>query len=246
MALTSKNYKATNASIWQLVSDVQAELQKPTTKIDFSGISGGAVAANALLAGVGTSVSPALTSVADKYFLEYRTKSSATSGTSRLAYLRHELGGAGGTGECLRAFTDLTAAVSGEVHGAHVSVQAGATGYSTGAATGVRGQLFIKDEAVHSGGTYYGAQSEIYSAGSTSSLAAVTKHAIHAFQATGNATGAATVKNVFAVDAISSNDTANAVSSVRLAELPASTVGIAALINGTRYFIPAVLASEWN
>jgi hypothetical protein len=56
----------------------------------------------------------------------------------------------------------------------------------------------------------------------------------------------ATVLNAIAVDGTSAADTAKMISSVSLAELPAGTVGIAALVNGTRYYIPAVAATAWN
>lgn len=204
-----------------------------------------APSASGLLFGVGTSVAPATTSVADAKFIEIRAQNSATSGDNRLGYFRFDISGAGGGGECIRAFTDLTAA-AGTAHGAHFSLQAGATGYITGSGIGARCQLFIKDEAVASGGTYYGAQAEIYSAGSTSSLAAVTKHAVFSIAATGNATGMATVLNALSVDGTAAADATKMISSVSLAELPSSSVAFAVLINGTRYYIPCVLASELN
>lgn len=195
---------------------------------------------------VGTSSSPLSTSTADYKFNEWRCKSTATSGDNRLAYLRYDLDGAGGGGESLRALTDLGAA-NGTAHGAHISLQAGATGYITGLGVGVRGQLYIKNEALAANGTYYGMQAEIYSEGATSSVAAATKVAILNIAATGNATGIATVKNAIAFDgAAASADVLNMFSSVSLAELPAGTVGIRCLINGTAYRIPAVVETAWN
>lgn len=198
-----------------------------------------------LLFGGGTNANPITSSISGTKLIDLRAKTSATSGDNRLLYFRYDIGGAGASGECLRAFTDLTAA-AGSAHGCHFSLQAGATGYVTGQGVGCRNQLYIKNEAVHSGGTYYGAQSEVYSEGSTSSLAAVTKHAIHSFLASGDSTGASKVLNVWSVDATAAADVTKAISSVSLAELPSGTVGIATLVNGTRYYIPAVLASAWN
>lgn len=204
-----------------------------------------AAAANALLLGVGTTAAPALTSTANKDFVEIRAKSSATSGDGRLAYLRFDIGGAGGGGECLRAFTDLTAAAA-NANGSHISLQVGATGYVTGLGTGIRSQLYIKNEAVHANGTYYGLQAEVYSEGATSSIAGATKHAVLGIAATGNSTGMATVLNAISVDGTSAADATKMISSVSLAELPSGTVGIAVLVNGTRYYIPAVAVAEWN
>jgi hypothetical protein len=204
-----------------------------------------AVSASGLLMGVGTSANPVVTATADAKFVEIRAKTTATSGDNRLQYLRYEIGGAGAGGECLRAFTDLTAAAT-TAHGAHISLQADSTGYVTGLGVGVRGQLYVGDAAVAANGTYYGMQAEIYSEGTSSSLAATTTHAILSIAATGNATGAAKVLNAMAVDGISAADATKMISSVRLAELPAGTVGIGVLVNGTRYYIPAVVATEWN
>lgn len=215
-------------------------------KFKLRDIGSAAASASGLLMGIGTNAAPALSSTADDKFIEIRAKTTATSGDNRLQYFRYDIGGAGASGECIRAFTDLTAAVGSSAHGAHISLQAGATGYVTGLGVGMRGQLYIKNEAVYSGGTYYANQSEVYSEGASSSLAAVTKHAIHSFAATGNSTGMATVLNCFAIDGTSAADATKMISSVSLAELPSNTVGVAALINGTRYYIPAVKATEWN
>lgn len=153
---------------------------------------GGAMAANALLMGYGTSANPATTDEADKDFIEMRTQSSATSGSSRGLYWRHNLSGAGQDGECIRAFTDLTAAV-GTARGSHVSLQAGATGYVTGLGAGMDAQLYIKNEALHANGTYAALNAEIYSEGATSSVAAATEVAFLRAVNNGNATGMGTV-----------------------------------------------------
>lgn len=199
-----------------------------------------------VLFGGGTgSSTPVEAGGSDEKFLAFWTKATAASATSRGFYLRHDIAGAAATGEALRAFTDLTAAAA-TAHGAHISVQAGSAGYVSGLAVGVRAQLFVKDSAVAANGTYYAGQSEVWSAGASSSLAAVTKHAIHSFAATGNATGMATVLNCWSVDGTSAADTTKMISTVSLAELPSGTVGIATLVNGTRYFVPAVVATAWN
>ena len=224
----------------------KAVIADANSKINLPLIGAGAAAsASGLLLGVGTSANPVTTATVDAKWLEIRAQTTATSGDNRLAYLRYDINGAAAGGECVRAFTDLTAAAS-TAHGAHISLQAGDTGYISGLGVGVRAQLYVKDAAVAAGGTYYGAQAEIYSAGSSSSLAAVTKHAVFSIAATGDATGMATVLNALAVDGTSAGDTTKMISSVSLDELPSGTVGIAAIINNTRYYIPAVVVAEWD
>lgn len=126
--------------------------------------SGGAIAANALLNGVGTSASPATTSVAGKFFLEYRCQSTATSGDNRLLYMRYELNGTGG-GECLRAFTKVTAVV-GTARGAHISLDVSTTGAISGLGVGVDAQLLLPGEAGVSG-TWACVNAEIFTVAST-------------------------------------------------------------------------------
>lgn len=149
---------------------------------------GGSKAANALLMGIGTSADPATTAAADKSFVEMRTQSSATSGASRGLYWRHNLSGAGQSGEAIRAFTDLTAAVA-TARGEHISLQAGATGYVTGLGVGVDAQLYLKNEALHANGTYSVLNAEIYSEGTTTDPAGATRLSYLRCVAGGNATG---------------------------------------------------------
>ena len=152
----------------------------------------GAAPASALLMGVGTEADPALSAVADKKFIELRCKSSATSGDNRLLYMRFEMSGAGQSGEALRASTLLTGAL-GTSRGAQISLEVGATGYVTGLGAGVDAQLYIKNEAVHANGTYAALNVEIYSVGSSSSIAAVTEAAFIRIVNSGDATGMGTV-----------------------------------------------------
>jgi hypothetical protein len=147
---------------------------------------GGADPANALLMGVGTTASPATTAVADKNFIEMRTQSSATSGASRGMYWRHNLSGAGQSGECIRAFTDLTAAVA-TARGAQISLQIGDTGYVSGLGVGLDAQLYVKGAAVPANGTYAALNVEIYGEASAD-ISAVTEAAFIRIVNSGNAT----------------------------------------------------------
>ncbi len=101
----------------------------------------GATATDALMMGAGTSVTPISTATADKNFLGFWTKSTATSGDSRGMYLRHYISGAGGAGEALRAFgtVDAAASAGGTVNGAHISLSIATGGSAAGASHAIRG-----------------------------------------------------------------------------------------------------------
>ncbi len=207
----------------------------PTGPVDFSSIlkpnaSNGADAANALIMGAGTSANPATSAAANKSFLEFRTQSTATSGDSRGGYFRHELKGAGVSGESLRANTNLGASIAvNTAHGLHGSIahQTGST--LTGLGAGVRAGWILPDAAVGAGGTYYGGLSEIFVSGDSSDPSGVTKYAVHEFSIGGGGNAAAQnkVKNVLSFtfggtdgsgNAIYSHDHApgNAAGSIRI------------------------------
>jgi len=161
-------------------------------------LSGGAASASGLLMGTGTSANPATTSTADAKFIEVRAQTTATSGDNRLMYLRYDQNGAAGGGECIRALGKITAAL-GTARGIHGSADLSADGSVTGLCVGIDAQLMIAD-ALPAGGTYYAGQSQIW-APASSSVAAVTAHAIHSFTVDGgDATAQATVKNCFAIN----------------------------------------------
>jgi len=103
---------------------------------------GGAASASGLLMGVGTSASPATTSVAGSIFAEFRTQSTATSGDSRSFYLRHNIAGIGGGGEALRAFAKVTVAAA-TVRGAHISLDLAAAGSVSGFGAAVDAQIML-------------------------------------------------------------------------------------------------------
>ena len=104
--------------------------------------SGGAVSASGIFMGAGTSVSPATTAAADKMFVEFRTQSTATSGDSRCLYMRHDLAGIGVSGESLRSFTKISAAVA-TARGAHISIDLADAGSVSGFGAGVDAQVML-------------------------------------------------------------------------------------------------------
>ncbi len=145
-------------------------------KITLYKIGSAAESASGLLMGVGTTAKPAATSTAGAIFAEIRSKSTATSGDSRGLYWRHELGGAGAGGECVRAFTKVTAAAT-TARGAHISLDLDAAGSCSGFGAGVDAQVMLGGAAY--AGTYAAANLEIYAnasatiTGATSMLRAV-------------------------------------------------------------------------
>ena len=150
----------------------------------------GAASASGLLMGIGTSAAPATTSTPDGKFVEIRAETTATSGDNRLMYLRYALNGATG-GECIRAFTKLTASGS-NVRGAHISLDIGTGGSASGIGIGVDAQILVLNDTL-TGGTYAVINSEIYSAGSSTSIASVTAMSFFRAVLSGNATGIADV-----------------------------------------------------
>jgi hypothetical protein len=197
----------------------------------------GAAAANALLAGRGTSADPATTSEADKSFLEFRTESEATTGDSRGGYFRHALAGAGGSGESLRGNTNLYAAAA-NAHGVHGSVAHQTGGSITGQSAGLRGGWILPDAAVAAGGTYYGTLAEIYVSGDSSDPSAVTQHAVLGVivGGPGDATAQNKVLNMMAFAHGGTDGTGNAIYSH--SHTPGDAAGsIRVLINGAVKYI---------
>ncbi len=101
----------------------------------------GSTATAALNAGGGTAASPLTSSTADKNFLGFWTKSTATSGDSRGLYLRHYFMGAGGAGEAARLYgtvDNVAASAGGTVNGAHISLAFTDDGSAPGASHALR------------------------------------------------------------------------------------------------------------
>ena len=154
----------------------------------------GAASANALLIGRGTSADPVTTSTAGKVFLEFRTETTATSGDSRCLYIRHALNGAGVSGEAIRAFSKITA-VAATARGAHISLDLDTENSKgiTGLGAGVDAQILVGNGAAPAGGTYAAVNAEIYSAGASSDMGAVTDLSFFRVSNGGHDTGQETV-----------------------------------------------------
>lgn len=106
-----------------------------TTNFDTINLGAKAFSANTLLAGAGTAADPELTATADKNFLDFRVKSSATSGDARGLYLRLYLSGATG-GDAVRAFATASTtnvATGGTINGIHATMSIATSSSVSGA-----------------------------------------------------------------------------------------------------------------
>lgn len=108
----------------------------------------GSTTTAALMLGAGTSASPyAMGTTANTNMVGIWGTTTATSGDSRLAYLRLYFSGAGVSGEAARIFAtvnNVTAATGGTVNGAHVSLSVtGASGAVSGAGNALRATLAL-------------------------------------------------------------------------------------------------------
>jgi len=137
-------------------------------KISLYKIGSAAESASGILMGVGTTAAPATTSVADSIFVELRTQSTATSGDSRCLYMRHDINGAGGGGEALRAFSKVTAAAS-TVRGAHISLDIDAAGTVSGFGAAVDAQVLVGNASITSNVNCLNA--ELYAGGASTAIA---------------------------------------------------------------------------
>ena len=203
---------------------------------------------------IGTSASRyALGTTAGREGVRFNFASTATSGTARGLDVRMTQSGAAGESDCFRAFETVNANTT-TCRGAHISLSFLATAGGSecsGLGTCCSFTLHIPNVASWAPtGTLCGAVIEIYSDGANSDPAGLTELSVLRLVNAGNATGMADVDtdaNIFSIQGwTAAADTTKAISSVSLAELPASSVGIRTKIGASTYYIPAVLASAWN
>lgn len=178
----------------------------------------------------GTEAAPVVNSEANKNFIEFRFKATATSGTARGIYNRLYLSHASLTGESLRSFTSVNNVALSTAHGAHISLNFQATGRVTGLGVGVRGTLHIPDSATF-GGTVAALQAEIYHDGAASTLAGC-RHSNIRFVNDGNATGMATHTDW--MEFVGAN-----AANFKTGAIGGTTKGIRIIVDGTVYYIAA-------
>lgn len=163
-----------------------------TSEINTS--NGASASTTSLFLGCGTNAGPALTAVANKNLVDLRMKTTATSGDNRNIYTRTEFGGAGVSGESVRANSVITAAAA-TVHGVHGSIDVQTGGSVTGLGVGLRGGLIVRNSAMAANGTYAAIQSEIYANGTAVDVSPVTEISLIRLSLDGNATGIANIED---------------------------------------------------
>jgi len=144
-------------------------------QVNFSCAKPNTIAGPLILAG--DSAQRISSSLPNTKFLQFNLESIATSGDNRGMYLRTYFSGAGGGGDALRIYADVSAAAA-NVFGAHISAGFGEStsgGSITGLGVGVRATLGLPNVAMASGGTYTALMAEIYSFGEHSDAGAVTE-----------------------------------------------------------------------
>lgn len=176
--------------------------------------------------GGGTNSDPVVSQLDNINFIDFRTKSTASSGDIRGLYLRHYLSGGAG-GDAARIFGTVDSAI-GTAQGAHISLSYGATGATSGQAIAVRGTLHIADRAT-SIGTAAAVQAEVYCDG-TSSAATGTLSLFRAVVDGGDATARNTVDYFLTGVQLGTNIFAAKTSA-------AVTHWLKTNINGTDYYI---------
>jgi hypothetical protein len=163
------------------------------SRIDFSSNTVKAANTDGGIIKAGTSGSRIVEDTANMKFMSFYFDNGATSGDNRGMYLRQYLTGAGGGGEALRCFTTVEDVAAGTAHGAHISLNFGATGTVTGQGIAARCTLHIPDVALVSNVTMAAVEAEIYSDGSTSDPGGSTLLSCFLVVNGGDATGMADV-----------------------------------------------------
>ena len=123
---------------------------------------------------IGSTTTPITSSKASAKFMAFYISNSATSGTSVGHYMRLILTGAAGSGVAGRFYTECPGVAIATMHGIQASVGTGestSAGYVAGAGYGVYAQAGFANNTI-TGGTYAAVCAELYSWGSSTSIAA--------------------------------------------------------------------------
>jgi hypothetical protein len=193
----------------------------------------------AIIMGLGTESYPATISTADKKFLSFYVKNSATSGDNRGLYIRQFIAGAGGGGDAARIYSTVSDVAAATVHGAHISLDFGTSGTVTGQGIASRNTLHLPTTALTSNVTLAATQSEIFSDGTGSNPGASTLLSFQRFVNGGNSTGMGEVDDHGALLELQgfTNGAAHIFSlGTTAAFYPVGTLRIK--IGATNYFIP--------
>jgi hypothetical protein len=216
--------------------------------LDFSSVDVAAANTDGGVMKAGTSSAPVTEDTANLKFISFYWKNGATSGDAQGLYNRLYVSGAGGGGDALRSFCTVSDVAAATVRGAHISLSFATSGSCTGLGTCLETTLHIP-----SGGGLAGTVSSIKAAvhsDDTGSDPVGSFLSVFNVVSQGNATGMADVDtdcHLFDIDGFTAaSGTTNMVSSTSLAELPGSSIGLRIHFDGNTYYIPAVIAAEWN
>lgn len=178
-----------------------------------------------------------------------RWQYSQTSGTAYGFYNRLYVTGAGGGGDAGRFFTTVEDVAGSTARGAHISLSFGTGGSITGLGAALETTLHMP-----SGGGMAGTNTSLKVAinadGAGSDPAGATEISFVRVEAQGTQGGIDDLEDdgyFFSFQGFTPDaDAAHMVSSVSLAELPPSTVGLRVKLGASVYYIPLVAQAQWN
>lgn len=171
------------------------------------------------------------------------------TGDTRAWYIRLYAKIAAASGDALRAFATVENVAADTYRGLHASLNFADTGTVTGLGAAIEATLHINNSG-SAAGTLTAVKAAINSDGASSDPAGATSLSYLRVENQGNATGAADVDTDATVIAFSgltgASGVTNTISTTSLAELPAGSIGFRITYGGNTYYVPAVIAAEWN
>ena len=150
---------------------------------------------------IGSTTAPITTDIASAKFMGFYVSNSATSGTSVGHYMRLYVTGTAGSGVAGRFYVDLTGVAGATAHGIQATCGTGESttaGSCSGLGTGVYANIYVAN-ATLARGTYAAVNAEIYTAGSSSSLATTTTSLVRLVNNGAGAADVDTYANIFEV-----------------------------------------------
>jgi hypothetical protein len=164
-------------------------------------------------------------------------------------YIRTYVSTAAISGDAFRSYATVEDVAAATVRGAHISLSFGTSGTVTGLACAVEATLHMPSGGGMAG-TNYAIKAAINSDGANADPAGATTIGFLGVVAQGTQAGIDDFEDDgvfldfqgFTADA----DASHFLSSVSLAELPGSSVGVRCKVGSTLYYLPLVAASAWN
>jgi hypothetical protein len=218
-------------------------MSKPAIPVDVRGIT------NSSSASITKSTSSnRLTSTEAGNFGQVYANQTAT-GDTRAWYIRLYAKIAAASGDAVRAFATVEDVAASTYRGLHASLNFADTGSVTGLGAAVEATLHINNSG-SAAGTLTSVKAAINADGASSDPAGATSLSYLRVENQGNATGMADIDTDATVIAFSgltgASGVTNTISTTSLAELPAGSIGFRITYGGNTYYVPAVIAAEWN